>query len=41
MHLKLSRAVLFQQSDLCIREDEIKFDIFVTDKCNAVEERLN
>lgn len=41
MLLKLSRTVLFQQSDLCIREDEIRFDIFVIDKCNAVEEGLN
>lgn len=41
MHLKLSRAVLFQQSDLRIRDDEIRFAIFGTDTWNTVEERLN
>lgn len=41
INLKLSRPVLFQQSDLYAREDEIQFDMFVIDKCNVVEEGLN
>lgn len=41
VHLKLSRPLPSQQSNLIIRADEIQLDIFVTDECNVVEEGWN
>lgn len=41
VHLKLSRPLPSQQSNLIIGANKILFDILVTDVCNVVEEGWN